>query len=49
LGTAALSTFLLNFFHPFDVTVLDLGVHVGAILIVVAAMSAFNRHALRPA
>lgn len=49
LGIAALSTFLLNFFHPFDVTALDLGIHVGAILIVVAAMSAFNRYALRPA
>jgi len=39
LGVAALSAFLLQFFHPFDVTVLDLAVHVLAVGIVVAVSS----------
>ncbi len=49
LGTAALSTFLLTFFHSFDVTVIDLGVHIVAIAIVTATVAAFNRRALNPA
>ena len=49
LGSAALSTFLLHFFHPFDVTATDVAVHVAAILLVTATMVAFRRTALRPA
>jgi len=49
LGTAALSTFLLTFFHSFDVTVIDLAVHIVAILVVTATVGAFNRRALHPA
>lgn len=49
LGTAALAAFLLQFFHPFAVTFVDLAVHVAAILFVVAAMSLLKRPMLRPA
>lgn len=43
LGTAALAAFLLQFFHPFDVTFLDLAVHAVAVSIVVVASSASAR------
>lgn len=36
LGVAALAAFLLQFFHPFDVTFMDLSVHLVAVGIVVA-------------
>ena len=36
LGVAALAAFLLQFFHPFDVTFMDLSVHLFAVGIVVA-------------
>jgi hypothetical protein len=40
LGAAALAAFLLQFFHPFDVTWMDLSVHATAIgLVVVADMA----------
>ena len=39
LGAAALAAVLLHFFHPFDITVLDLGMHALAVAIVVAAAS----------
>ena len=48
LGVAALAAFMLQFFHPFDVTFLDLGMHVTAVLIVVAATALMRRMALRP-
>lgn len=40
LGVAALAAAALQFFHPFDVTFIDLGVHLGTIALVVAAVSA---------
>jgi len=49
LGTAALAAFLLQFFHPFAVTFIDLAVHVVAILIVVGAAGLLNKRALSPA
>jgi hypothetical protein len=49
LGMAAISAFLLQFFHPFAVTFIDLAVHLVSILLVVAATSLLNRHTLRPA
>ncbi len=49
LGIGALAAFLLQFFHPFAVTFLDLAVHLAAILIVVAAATLLNRRLLRPA
>lgn len=39
LGVAAIAAFALQFFHPFDVTFMDLGVHLAAVGIVVAVMS----------
>jgi hypothetical protein len=36
LGVAALAAFLLQFFHPFDVTFMDLSVHLVAVGIVIA-------------
>jgi len=49
LGTAALAAFLLQFFHPFAVTFIDLGVHVAAILLVVGVAALLNRRTLSPA
>ncbi|WP_165357454.1 NrsF family protein [Sphingosinicella sp. CPCC 101087] len=49
LGAAALSAFLLIFFHPFAVTVPDLGLHLAAVLIVITAAALLRRRALRPA
>lgn len=43
LGVAAIAAFLLQFFHPFDVTYMDLGVHLVAVGIVIAAASLVER------
>jgi hypothetical protein len=43
LGVAAIAAFVLQFFHPFDVTFMDLGVHAAAVAIVVAVVSAAER------
>jgi hypothetical protein len=43
LGVAAIAAFALQFFHPFDVTFMDLGVHAIAIVLVVAVLSAVER------
>jgi len=40
LGIAALAATLLQFYHPFDVTFVDLAVHMLAVLVVVVAMTA---------
>jgi hypothetical protein len=40
LGVAALAATLLQFFHPFDVTVMDLAAHLAAISGVIGAMGA---------
>jgi len=39
LGVAGLAAFLLQFFHPFDVTFIDLGSHLAAVGLVVAVSS----------
>ncbi len=49
LGTAAAAAFMLQFFHPFAVTFLDLAVHVAAIGLVIGATALINRRALSPA
>jgi len=36
LGVAALAAFVLQFFHPFDTTVVDLSAHLAAVAVVVA-------------
>jgi hypothetical protein len=43
LGVAALAAFLLQFFHPFDVTFMDLWVHLIAIGIVVTVSTLVGR------
>ena len=49
LGAAAASAFLLQFFHPFALTLVDLGVHLLAVLLIVGAASLSRRLALSPA
>ena len=41
LGVAGLAAFLLQFFHPFDVTVMDLALHLAGVglIVVLAARS----------
>jgi hypothetical protein len=39
LGVAAIAAFVLQFFHPFDVTIVDLAVHVAAVALVVLIAS----------
>jgi hypothetical protein len=43
LGVAAIAAFLLQFFHPFDVTFMDLAIHGAAVAIVVGAVSLGGR------
>ena len=43
LGIAAIAAFVLQFFHPFDVTLMDLAVHLVAVALVVAAASLIER------
>jgi hypothetical protein len=43
IGAAALSALLLQFFHPFDVTLMDLGAHLAALLILIGASSLYVR------
>lgn len=49
LGIAAVSAFVLQFFHPYSVTFIDLAVHLVAILIVVGSLGLANRRALAAA
>jgi hypothetical protein len=46
LGAAALAAFLLQFFHTFDVTIMDLGTHVAALAILIAVFSLSGRLSL---
>jgi hypothetical protein len=46
LGVAGLSTALLQFFHPFEVTFLDLGAHLLALALVVGLGTLASRRAL---
>jgi hypothetical protein len=48
LGVAALAAGALQFFHPFDVTFVDLGVHLGAVAFIVAGVSAAEYVSARP-
>jgi hypothetical protein len=46
LGVAGIAAFLLQFFHPFEVTVIDLTLHVAAVAVVLSAAATFGRRAL---
>ena len=48
LGVAGLAAFILQFFHPFDVTVMDLGTHIAALLILIGVFSLSGRLTLSP-
>ena len=39
LGVAGIAAFVLQFFHPFDVTFMDLGLHLAAVALVVSLAS----------
>jgi hypothetical protein len=43
LGVAASAAFMLQFFHPFDVTVIDLTLHLAAVALVVLIGTAWRR------
>jgi hypothetical protein len=43
LGVAGLAAFILQFFHPFDVTIMDLGTHLVALAILIAVFSLSGR------
>lgn len=49
VGTAALSAFVLLFFHPFAVTFIDLAMHLLAILLVTSIAALLRRQTLSPA
>ncbi|HTT04964.1 MAG TPA: NrsF family protein [Steroidobacteraceae bacterium] len=49
LGVAATAAFVLEFFHPFDVTVIDLTLHLAAVGIVIALGIGLRRRALAAA
>lgn len=49
LGAAAATAFLLQFFHPFAITLADLGVHLFAVGLIVLAASLSRRLTLKPA
>jgi hypothetical protein len=49
LATAASAAFLIQFFHNFDVTVIDLGFHLAAIGLVVLIGTALRRPLLNAA
>lgn len=42
LGAAALAAFSLQFFHPFDITWVDLAVHLAAVSVVVGSVVGFG-------
>ena len=48
LGVAGLAAAALQFFHPFAITFLDLGVHILAVGIVIGALTLFGRRGLAP-
>jgi hypothetical protein len=43
LGVAATAAFMLQFFHPFDVTVIDLALHLAAVALVMLIGTALRR------
>ena len=45
LGIGGIAAFILQFFHPFDVTFMHLAVHLGSVAIVVAVASLVERGA----
>ncbi len=46
VGIAALAAFILQFFHPFDVTIMDLGTHLAALALLIGALNLMGRPTL---
>jgi hypothetical protein len=46
VGVAGLAAFLLQFFHPFDVTIMDFGMHIAALAILIGVFSLSGRQTL---
>jgi hypothetical protein len=46
LGVAGIAAFLLQFFHPFDVTVIDLGLHLLSVALIMSMAATAGRRAL---
>ncbi len=46
LGVASIAAVLLQFFHPFDVTFIDLGLHIAAVITVVVLARAASKPGL---
>ena len=49
LGVAALTAVALQFFHPFDITVMDLAAHLAAVLVAVGIAALLGRPLLQRA
>ena len=49
LGAAALAALLLQFFHPFGLTAIDLPIHFAAVLALVGLSALARRRTLAPA
>ena len=46
VGVAALAAFILQFFHPFDVTIMDFGTHLAAVAILIGVLNISGRRSL---
>jgi hypothetical protein len=46
IGVSGLAAFVLQFFHPFDVTILDLGTHLAALAILIGLLGVSGRRSL---
>jgi hypothetical protein len=46
VGVAALAAFILQFFHPFDVTIMDLATHLAAVVILIGVLNISGRRSL---
>ena len=43
VGVAGLASFVLQFFHPFDVTIMDLGTHLAALALLIGFFTLSGR------
>ncbi len=48
VGVAGVAAFVLQFFHPFDITLIDLGSHLTALALVIAFFNLSGRASLSP-
>jgi len=46
IGVAGLAAFILQFFHPFDVTIMDLGTHLAALALLIGIFGVSGRRSL---